>query len=160
MCITMCHLGSQALSHSHATSRATSGSRELRVAPVAFTSTLPTPIPACFAPVGGVEVCDKANSKAQSGEHFFATHAERCSMCGLDRSLRSHRARCKRRRGIHFSCPSCRAPFSRRPELVAHMRRVGQGAKMGKVCPSCSLCRQVFIFLSKLPTECRCLRPF
>ena len=46
----------------------------LRVAPVAFTSTLPTPIPACFAPVGGVEVCDKANSKAQSGEHFFATH--------------------------------------------------------------------------------------
>ena len=87
-------------------------------------------------------------------------HPERCSMCGLDRSLRSHRARCKRRRGIHFSCPSCRAPFSRRPELVAHMRRVGQGAKMGKVCPSCSLCRQVFISLKKLPTECRCLRPF
>ena len=69
-------------------------------------------------------------------------HPERCALCGLDRSLRTHRARCTRRRGIHFACPSCRAPFSRRPELVAHMRRVGQGAKMGRVCPSCSLCRQ------------------
>ena len=69
-------------------------------------------------------------------------HPERCALCGLDRSLRTHRARCTRRRGIHFASPSCRAPFSRRPELVAHMRRVGQGAKMGRVCPSCSLCRQ------------------
>ena len=72
-------------------------------------------------------------------------HPERCALCGLDRSLRTHRARCTRRRGIHFACPSCRAPFSRRPELVAHMRRVGQGAKMGRVCPSCSLCRQAYI---------------
>ena len=68
-------------------------------------------------------------------------HPERCALCGLDRSLRTHRARCTRRRGIHFACPSCRAPFSRRPELMAHMKRVGQGAKMGRVCPSCSLCR-------------------
>jgi len=71
-------------------------------------------------------------------------HPERCALCGLDRSLRTHRARCTRRRGVHFACPSCRAPFSRRPELVAHMRRVGQGAKMGRVCPSCSLCRRAF----------------
>jgi hypothetical protein len=69
----------------------------------------------------------------------------RCPLCGLERALRSHKARCSRRRGRHYSCPSCRAPFGRRPELALHMRRVGR-APLGPVspgaCPSCRLCRR------------------
>ena len=73
-------------------------------------------------------------------------HASKCPLCGLDKGLRSHRARCGRRRGVHFSCPSCRAPFARRAELVAHMRRVvrSKGRVENSACPSCRVCRRSY----------------
>ena len=81
---------------------------------------------------------------AAAASESKARHPEKCSMCGLERRLRSHRARCSRRRGVHFPCPTCRAPFARRTELVAHMKRVGRGGEDATPCPSCALCRRSY----------------
>ena len=84
-----------------------------------------------------------AAARSSSMKHL---HASKCPLCGLDKGLRSHRARCGRRRGVHFSCPSCRAPFARRAELVAHMRRVvrSKGRVENSACPSCRVCRRSY----------------
>ena len=81
---------------------------------------------------------------AAAASESKARHPEKCSMCGLERRLRNHRARCSRRRGVHFPCPTCRAPFARRTELVAHMKRVGRGGEGAAPCPSCALCRRSY----------------
>lgn len=76
----------------------------------------------------------------------FPRHPSHCHLCGLEKGLRTHKARCARRRGLHFSCPSCRAPFTRRVELVQHLRKVrrSQGRGEGKACPSCKLCTRSY----------------
>jgi len=81
---------------------------------------------------------------AAAASESKARHPEKCGLCGLERKLRSHRARCSRRRGVHFPCPTCRAPFARRTELVAHMKRVGRGGEGAAPCPSCALCRRSY----------------